>query len=527
MKYEFHRDFYDLVTESIDNHSTTFLLGTRKCGKTVCLKQVAEEVENAKYVDFKECDKDERLRILDEVLADIRSDRTVVYLLDEITSVRNYDIEICKIAEAYTDLKNRNTKIVFSGSQSVALGVCADRAFAGNTNVISVDFLTYSEFLRFKGIQEVSADSYNQFLMEVFDFYDDFTSLRQYLEGCINETITSNMKASEIILGNETSLTKEDTDFLINVCYQTLFNLHNHVSAKRFFENEKLREDIPSYFRGICKDLDDDKIADKISKSFIGSYNVIKSRDVETVRQALLFLQKCDLITITPVANSMNDVPDIRRNIITGDKIIHLKDDLFSSFNISIKYPMFYVQILKDILGKDMPQKLPSPLLGSIVECNARGLLAAGFELKVSGKDENGVNVQKEVDLVDLKTSTATELTISKKHTKHFDIVPNYFKKIMLTKDVKSEQDGIIRTPYYEYLFELSQEKYMPHEISRGTKPPKQIYESISDRVNQIAEAVKGLKSDVSEMIAKEKELVIKSFDDITKQIKQSFEMNR
>ena len=76
--------------------------------------------------------------------------------------------------------------------------------------------------------------------MAIFWFYDDFTSLKQYLNGCINETIVSNMKSSEIILGNETSLTEEDTDFLIDVCYQTLFNLHNHVGVKRFFANNKL-----------------------------------------------------------------------------------------------------------------------------------------------------------------------------------------------------------------------------------------------------------------------------------------------
>jgi hypothetical protein len=473
MQYKFHRDFYDLVINSIKNNSTTFLLGTRKCGKTVCLKQIAEELPDAVYIDFKEYDKNERLKIIDKILSDIKTDNSTIYLLDEITYVTNYDIEICKIAEAYTDLKNTNTKIVFSGSQSAALSVCADRAFAGNTGIITTDFLTYSEFLEFKGIQEISERSYNRFLMETFDFYDDFTSLKQYLEGCINETIISNMKSSEIILGNETSLTKEDTDFLINVCYQTLFNLHNHVSVKRFFTDNKLQNDIPSYFRNICKNFDNEKIAKKINSSFIGSYNTVKSRDVETIRQAFLFLKKCDLITITPVTHNIEDVPDIEKNLRTGDRIIGLKDELFNSFNISIKYPMFYVQILKDILGEDMPEKLPNALLGSIVECHARGLNPAGFELKVSGQDENGLETQEEIDLINLQTSTATELTISQRHVNHFDIVPDYFTKIMLTRDNRTEKDGIIKIPYYEYLYILSQERY----------------KSINDRINSVLEA--------------------------------------
>lgn len=460
MKYTFHRDFYYTVKESIYNNSTSFLLGTRKCGKTICLKQIKESEKNVRYFDFKQYDDNQRLRILDEVLSDIKSNTKIIYLLDEFTSITNYDIELCKIADAYTELDNDNTKLVFSGSQSIALSVCADKAFAGNTNIISVDFLTYSEFLKFKNISEVSADSYNRYLMEVFDFYDDFTSLKQYLEGCINETIISNMKAAETILGNETSLTKEDTDFLIDVCYQTLFNLHNHVGANRFFIDNKLRKDIPSYFREVCKGFDNEKIAKRISDSFIGSYNTIKSKDVEVIRQAILFLQKCNLITITPVASDLENVPDIERNIRKGDNISYLKEDLFSNFNINIIYPMFYVQILKDILQEDMPDIIPPTMLGSIVECNARGLVLNGFELKTTDVDEKGFEVQKEIDLIDLKNSTATELTISKRHTKHFEIVPDYFKKVMLTREVDSKQDGIIRIPYYKYLFEMSQKKY-------------------------------------------------------------------
>jgi predicted AAA+ superfamily ATPase len=118
MKYEFHRDFYDLVLASINNHSTLFLFGTKMCGKTVCLRQIREELPNSEYIDFKDYAQNERLKILDRVIADIESDKDVVYLLDGMTSVANYDIEICKIAEAYTDLKNINTKIVFCGRQS-------------------------------------------------------------------------------------------------------------------------------------------------------------------------------------------------------------------------------------------------------------------------------------------------------------------------------------------------------------------------------------------------------------------------
>ena len=53
MFYDFYRDFYFLVADSIKNNSVTFLLGTRKCGKTVCLHQLNKNGEHTKYIDFK------------------------------------------------------------------------------------------------------------------------------------------------------------------------------------------------------------------------------------------------------------------------------------------------------------------------------------------------------------------------------------------------------------------------------------------------------------------------------------------
>jgi hypothetical protein len=429
MKYEFHRDFYNLVLGSINNHSTTFLLGTKRCGKTVCLQQIREELPNSEYIDFKDYAQNERIKILDRIIADIKSDKDAVYLLDGMTSVANYDIEICKIAEAYTDLKNINTKIVFCGSQSYALGVCADRAFAGNTCIISADFLTYSEFLKFKGIQEASEGSYNRYIMEISNFYNDFISLKQYFRDCINETIISNVNAADMVIGNETSLTEEDADFLIAVCHMALFNLQNSVSAE---------------------------IAQKISNVFTESYNIIKSADVEKLRDALYFLRKCGLITICPIANDIENVPNVERRIRTEDGILGLKDELFSSFTIGVSHPLIYMQMLKEILGEDMTEKLSDDLLESVVEGHLRGLKPAGFELKVSGQDENGMETQKKIDLVDLKTSIAIEFGISQRRANSFDIISDYFNKIILTKDSRAEKDGVAEIPYYEYLYELA-----------------------------------------------------------------------
>ena len=40
MGYKFKRDIYRDIKMSIVNNVVTFLLGPRKCGKTICLKQI-------------------------------------------------------------------------------------------------------------------------------------------------------------------------------------------------------------------------------------------------------------------------------------------------------------------------------------------------------------------------------------------------------------------------------------------------------------------------------------------------------
>ena len=177
-----------------------------------------------------------------------------------------------QMIKSFTEINNTKTKLVFTGSQSVALNAWADRAFAGNASKISVDFLTYSEFLRYKGLVEHTPETYNQFLYEVADFYK-FTSLENYLQGCIEETIVSNNKASNYIFDNECDLIQDKVDLLINICYQTMFTLHNNVTSETFFRNDKSKDTIIGTFHETCKKLGNDAIAKRIENSFIGGYN--------------------------------------------------------------------------------------------------------------------------------------------------------------------------------------------------------------------------------------------------------------
>ena len=494
MQFNFYRDFYYGVKQSLLTNSVTFLLGPRKSGKTVCLKQLDDKLENTEYVDFKTLDNDKKNLVFNNISETIKNNDDKIYLLDEITYAGNPELEICSIASQLADINNPKIKIVFAGSQSVALESWANRAFAGNAGKIVADFLSYSEFLEYKGINVVSADTYKQFLYEAADFYH-FNSLKEYLKACLEETIVSNANATSYIFDNDCYLIKDNVDFLINVCYQTLFTLHNQTSVQTFFKDNKLKDTIISVFRNVCANLDDKTVATKIEKSFIGSYSSIKSRDAETLKQAILFLQKCGLITVTPVARDLENVPNIDRYLRTDIDNNNFKEKLFSQFNLTINYPMFYVQILKDVLGEDMPRELPNMLLGSIVECHARGMLPKnGFEY-------HDVN-DKEIDYVNLSTGYAAEFTIQKGHKTNFELLPDYIECVMLVRDADNQSAKTV--PYYNYLYELSEAPY------RILKPKMQEYEKLVLKTNiglkeaqQLCEIKKDLGiKDVNENIA-------------------------
>lgn len=456
MKYSFFRDFFYDVKSSIEKNAVTFILGPRKCGKTVCLKQLDEVIKNTEYIDFKHMDENERQENIRRIRSSVFNKESKLYLLDEITYLSAPELFIYQIADWYTDVENSTTKIVIAGSQSVALETWANRAYAGNAGKIKADFLTYSEFLRYKGIKEISAETYNKFLYETSEFYN-IGSLKDYLSGCIDETIISNANSSNYIQNNDCELIQNDLHFLVNVCYQTLFTLHNQASVTSFFRDNKLADSIINYFRDVCNELEQKDIADRIQKSFIGSYSTIKSKDIETLKQALTFLRKCDLIRITPVSNDIWNVPDVVRDIQSGDRGIGYKAQIFKDYNITIKYPMFYIQILKDILNEDMPAKLPKQLLGSIVECHARGLLPEGFEFRKNEYAEDHSEITKEIDYVNLSYCIAIELTISRKHATHFDLLPDYIQPYLLTRDRSDLHGSIKKIPYYYFLYALSE----------------------------------------------------------------------
>lgn len=453
-KYPFKRDFYEDVVKSIQKNDATFVLGPRRCGKTVCLTQIRDAYENTEYVDFKEIPEEDGRDILLKIQKSIEKDEDKVYLLDEITYAPNPEKAICRIAHLFTENASENTKVVFSGSQSLALDKWGHIAFSGGAGFVRTNFISYAEWMRYKGINSPSKESYEKFLYDVPKFCK-ITTMEEYLQSCLDETIVSNNKTSNYLHGNDCELLT--TDVLLSICYTTLFTLHNHVSDVTFAKGGRLRlkDDISHYFGEVCKELNLDR---RISSSFVEKYDKLQKTDWRTMEQAFLFLRNCGLITITRITNDLEDARDIGRDfrmIAYGkDSETDFKGGMFRDFNMCIKYPAFYVAILKDILGEDMPDHLPNDLLGSIVECHVRGMLPEQFALEYH---DNSGEKETEVDYVNTVSKIAVESSVSNKPMSrvHFDVLPEDYRKILLTKDRSgfSPSQGVTMVPYYDFLY--------------------------------------------------------------------------
>lgn len=454
VQYRFKRSFYYDVEKSMGRNKVTFILGARKCGKTVCMKQLADAFGEAEYYDLKSMDEDAAVDLRDAIVDSIAKDEKKIYLIDEATYFIFPEKTIARIANEFSGCDNKNTKVVFAGSQSVALEAWANRAFAGNAEFVYADFLSYPEWLSYKGITEISEETYNRFLFGVREFYGDFVSLDQYLKGCLEETVISNFKTSNIILHNECG--RLNVQILKNMLYATLIAQEDRPDIIHFFDKDKVFREIRNSFKDAYKAVGKEEVQRRVDKIFAERLGAYSALDMETFRQGLVFLYRSGLITLTHVTDETRDfdnIIDVYMDLKQqeGNRIRN-KKELFEKVNICIKYPMFYVEILKEILLENMPSTIKGDILGGIVECHTRGILSQSnhYEYHNNGREVDYVNyAEKKAVEISVRNKTAKELSL--------DDLPDGFSKILLTKDQNyTEKNGLVRIPYYQFIFDHS-----------------------------------------------------------------------
>ena len=103
-QYNFKRDFFYEAENAIQNSSITFITGPKKCGKTVCLRQLADAYENALYINMKyDFDTDEKRNdVVSRAVNSIANVQKIIYLIDDAEYLALPDKDIAKIAGAYS-----------------------------------------------------------------------------------------------------------------------------------------------------------------------------------------------------------------------------------------------------------------------------------------------------------------------------------------------------------------------------------------------------------------------------------------
>lgn len=218
LKYNFHwksgfaygyakkRDLFHTIVKQTDIAQITGIVGLRRTGKTVLLKQLIDYLiehghqrDRIIYYSF-----DDEVVPLEEIFQDFASRAGVDVgdagklhvFLDEIQKLDNWQNQI----KYYYDT-HKNVKFYVSGSSSLFLKKKAEESLAGRIFLFHLPVLSFREFLAFKGEEELlkNPDMFREEAMRQTELYmrrqfpelvtaqEDF--VKMYVESIINKIV--------------------------------------------------------------------------------------------------------------------------------------------------------------------------------------------------------------------------------------------------------------------------------------------------------------------------------------------------
>lgn len=422
--FPFVRDFVKDVEQAMFDSPITFLVGPRRCGKTVGLQQLRTNHTNTVYKNVKGLSAIEASRFAKEVCSDIVNGINTIYLIDEFTYFRQIEPVLTDIATALASNPKTSTKLVITGSQQQTLEYFKKTMFSSTAARVEVDFLTYSEWLRYSS-KNPSKDSYVEYLMDLEEFYHATNAL-EYIKGSLLETVVSNANTlCEVPDNNVENLSEH---YVLDVLFALLVHLHNPIKWETLTKSNSLKDKLVYEYTSTPEE---DKLLDILQNR----YTRFKGSSVDAFKRCLKFLYACKLITITVKSDAFTYVKPM--TIIDN---CTSKEEILSKVNPCVRHPFFFMSLVHYAYGKRL---LPTQnILGSIVECHARAYLPSDYCFEY--KDDSA-----EVDYVYTDPCVAVEFTVSKKHVNHSNVLPTNYKFTMLSDKtfpqsiVSIEQDAI------------------------------------------------------------------------------------
>ena len=154
--YEIKRDLFDELIKHLNARQTIGIIGLRRTGKTVMLKQVIDLLikegvarDRILYFSF-----DDEVASLEEVInefqsrigTDIIGAGKLYVFLDEIQKLEGWQDQVKYYYDTYPEMK-----FFVSGSSSLFLKTKAEESLAGRIFLYHLPVLSFTEFLRLKG----------------------------------------------------------------------------------------------------------------------------------------------------------------------------------------------------------------------------------------------------------------------------------------------------------------------------------------------------------------------------------------
>lgn len=443
--------FYD-IKRFIETSSKNvcFLLGPRKVGKTFCLGQLMNEYRNVKYFDFKQHSDAENEKIITYLETQLAEG---IVFLDEITYLDQADLFLARLSALLLG-KTTNVKIVITGSQMETLIQWKNTAFCTNADIIHCSYLDFEEWLLYKGTIKQYGDHATCVNEEYYDYIlhsSEFFGLmdnEEYLAGCIDEVLNSEYKSCNVVRMLE-DISSEDLEDLSAMLYMSFVKLHNAWSRNSWEKRSTIPRTILKSYGGT---LNKENLYEHILNEFERKFSYLKTMQIDKLRKYLRFLIKCDMIVL--VIDSAEDTNTVRDWLFGRCDLYSNANELFKHINPCIKHPIFYANILRELTQGCIEEYMDKSLLGSILECNVRGVYSYISQDYLSPEFHSDDG--SEVDIFDSVNKIAIEISVSDKNKRdvHFDRIPDYqdVDLFLFTATRNIENELLHAAPYGEML---------------------------------------------------------------------------
>ncbi len=325
------------------------------------------------------------------------------------------DKDIAKIAGAYSKYDNQCTKVVFAGCHSELLEFWGHIACGGNASFIRVGFLSFSEWLSFKGMTDVSKRAYADFLHGCKEFCQGFDNTEKYLQEYLDETAELAEKPIEYITGAETE----------SVNVNTILDV-------------------------LCSSLKEQINNADISKIHTGELEKSVSVSDYDCKKAIRFLSDNKLATLTYITDKPTADPYITQKFLKPSNELYRNPEVFSRLRLTVDYPMFCVDLIKSATKAANPDKISDDILRIIVTAHIRSLLSCSGVFEYENSPVSTVFIGNSGYSVEVLLSDDIAFSHS------LDSVPEDYEKIILTRNREEALKNVRLIPYYIFIFDRS-----------------------------------------------------------------------